>query len=166
MITIEQVCAACEFDASEMVPAQVAGMLRTEVGAIVEAACSIPAVRVRARPAPEVWSPIEYLGHLRESMAFHRWLIEEALRENDPAIPMVDPDASVAAAGYGDADVDELLGQFERRVQRLAEVLDSLDTEATRRTLVLGDTRISVALIARSAWHECHHHRGDLQRLR
>jgi hypothetical protein len=97
-------------------------------------------------------------------MAFHRWLIEKALAEDDPAIPMVDPDASVAAANYGDADVDELIGQFERRVRRLGEVLETLDAQTVRRTVKLDGAQISVALIARSAWHECHHHHGDIRR--
>ena len=98
-------------------------------------------------------------------MAFHRWLIEKALTEVDPAIPMVDPDASVAAAGYGVGDVDELIGQFDRRAQRLCDVLESLDAQSVRRTVVLDGIRISVALIARSAWHECHHHLGDIRRV-
>ncbi|GAC1399478.1 MAG: hypothetical protein NVSMB60_11760 [Mycobacterium sp.] len=151
MRTIEQVCAECDFDASKASPVQVAAALVDQVGAIVAATRSIPSGRVRARPAPQVWSPVEYLGHLRESMAFHRWLIEEALREDDPLVPMVDPDASVAAAGYGDADVDELLGQSDRRVQRLAELLHTIDMAAAGRTLTLGDDHISVALVARSA---------------
>jgi len=78
---------------------------------------------LRRRPAPTVWSPMEYLGHLRESMAFHRWLIERALSEDNPLIPMVDPDESVAQANYNEADPEELIAQFDRGTQRLAGAL-------------------------------------------
>ncbi|MFZ0904419.1 MAG: DinB family protein, partial [Mycobacterium sp.] len=117
------------------------------------------------RPAPDVWSPLEYLGHLRESMAFHRWLIERALAEDNPLIPMVDPDESVAQSKYNEADRAQLIAQFDRRIHRLDDALTSLDDVAAARTLTLGDRQISVALVARSAWHECHHHHRDIRRL-
>jgi hypothetical protein len=40
-----------------------------------------------------------------------------------------------------------------------------MDDRAAERTLTLGGRSISVALVARSAWHECHHHLGDIHRL-
>jgi hypothetical protein len=98
-------------------------------------------------------------------MAFHRWLIERALSENNPLIPTVDPDESVVQAAYNDADPLELLALFERRIQRLADVLIALDDDSANRTVTLDGREISVALIARSAWHECHHHLGDIRRL-
>ncbi len=108
---------------------------------------------------------MEYLGHLRESMAFHHWLIESPLAEDNPSIPTVDPDESVAQAGYADAEAEALIGQFGRRVDRLCELLAELDDSSVNRSLALGDRRITVGLVARSAWHECHHHRGDVHRL-
>jgi hypothetical protein len=77
----------------------------------------------------------------------------------------MDPDESVARSQYNEADVDELIEQFQRRIHRLVEALSQLDRTAADRTLTLGGQRISVALIARSAWHECQHHLGDIQRL-
>ncbi len=112
-----------------------------------------------------MWSPLEYLGHLRESMAFHRWLIESALSEDNPLIPMVDPDDSVAQSRYNEAEVEQLVAQFDRRIQRLAGALRALDDEAADRALTLDGRQISVALVARSAWHECHHHLRDIRRL-
>ncbi len=73
---MEQVCRDCEFDESATPPRAVAEALPGLARAIVASVRALPAETARARPAPEVWSPIEYLGHLRESMAFHRWLIE------------------------------------------------------------------------------------------
>lgn len=164
MRTIEQSCAECDFDASTSTPAEVAAVLPSLANAVLDSVRAMPRGLVRERPRPGVWSPVEYLGHLRESMAFHRWLIEKAVAEDDPVIPMVDPDESVARAGYVSADVDDLCEQFDRRLQRLCELLSTLDDVVAERTLRLDGRRIPVALIARSAWHECHHHLGDIRR--
>jgi hypothetical protein len=63
------------------------------------------------------------------------------------------------------ADIGALFGQFERRVDRLCRLLTELDGGAVDRTLTLHDRQITVGLVARSAWHECHHHRCDIRRL-
>jgi hypothetical protein len=162
---VEQLCNECDFDQSTSSPREVAAALPPLAQLIDNSVRAIPGDALRRRPAPEVWSPLEYLGHLRESMAFHRWLIEHALSEDDPLIPSVDPDESVAQSKYNEADPSDLLAQFDRRIQRLAGALSCLDDEAVDRTLTLDGRRISVALVARSAWHECHHHHRDIRRL-
>lgn len=161
---MEEICGECGFDESATPPRAVAAALVAQTVTIGDTIGAIPHDVLRCRPAPAVWSPQEYLGHLRESMAFHRWLIEQALAGPGPLVPMVDPDESVANAHYNDADTAELLAQFDRRIERLAALLAGLDDDAAEQTLTLGDRRITVALIARSAWHECHHHHGDMRR--
>jgi hypothetical protein len=162
---MEETCRSCAFNESLAQPRGVAQALPLLATAIGDDIRALPAELVRRRPSPDVWSPVEYLGHLRESMAFHRWLIESALAQDNPLIPMVDPDESVAKAGYGDADIEALSGQFERRVDRLCRLLRELDGAAVNRTLMLDDRQVTVGLVARSAWHECHHHRLDIRRL-
>ena len=162
---MEETCSECAFDESLAEPKDVALALTPLATAIGEDVRALSAELARRRPSPEVWSPVEYLGHLRESMAFHRWLIESALAEDNPLIPMVDPDELVAKAGYADADIGALVGQFERRIDRLCRLLNELGSVAVNRTLTLEDRQLTVGLVARSAWHECHHHRGDIRRL-
>lgn len=162
---MEERCDECAFDQSTTPPPEVAAALAPLALAIGDSIRAIPGDALRRRPTPEVWSPLEYLGHLRESMAFHRWLIEHALSEDHPLIPSVDPGASVAHSKYNEADSEELIAQFDRRIQRLVDALMLLDGASAGRTLTLDGRRISVALVARSAWHECHHHLRDIRRL-
>ena len=162
---MEETCSECAFDESLAQPTDVALALPPLATAIGDDIRALSAELARRRPSPDVWSPLEYLGHLRKSMAFHRWLIESALAEDNPSIPMVDPDESVAKAGYADHDIEALYGQFERRVERLCRLLTELDAGAVNRTLTLDGRRLTVGLVARSAWHECHHHRCDIRRL-
>lgn len=98
---MEQICTECDFDASAASPTDVATALPGLASAIANTVRSIPAARRRTRPAPDVWAPVECLGHLRE---------------------------------------------------------------AEQRTVTLDGAKVSSAEIARSAWHECHHHHGDIQR--
>jgi hypothetical protein len=164
-LVVEEICTACDFDQSMTPPREVAEALVPLAHAIGEDIRAIADDALRRRPDPTVWSPLEYLGHLRESMAFHRWLIERALTEANPLIPMVDPDASVAQSGYNEADSEELVAQFVRRIHRLAAAVSSINDEAANRTLTLDGRPLSIALVARSAWHECHHHLRDIRRL-
>jgi hypothetical protein len=162
---VEEICGECDFDQSTTPLREVAKALPPLALAIGDCVRSLADGALRRKPQAAVWSPLEYLGHLRESMAFHRWLIEHALSEDNPLIPMVNPDESVASAGYNEADPEELIAQFDRRTQRFVDALNSLDDEAAGRTLTLDSRRISIALVARSAWHECHHHLADIRRL-
>jgi hypothetical protein len=157
-------CDECGFDESAAEAAKVADALSLLALEIVQAVRATPKEILRQRPAAHVWSAQEYLGHLREAMAFHRFIIEKGLAEHEPVIPLADPEPVVEQANYHSSSVEDLIGQFHRRVDRLCTLLLTLDIEAVGRTVVLGDRRIALALVARSAWHECHHHLGDINR--
>jgi hypothetical protein len=133
-----------------------------EVGGIVRA---VPRSVLGTRPDPATWSAIEYLGHLRDLMAFHRHAIEQALAHDEPDLELVDPDAHVADAGYATADPEEILAQFSRRVARLDALLGSLSEADLDRRAGFGTATIDVRLVMRSAVHEAVHHEGDLSRL-
>jgi hypothetical protein len=138
---------------------QIPGEVRVIVAGVGDAA-------MRSRPDVATWSAVEYLGHLRDLMAFHRFVIERAVAESRPTLQAVDPDTSVASGGYATAAVDDLVDQFARRVERLSTFIESLEPASFDRTVVTGTgEEIDVALVARSALHEGRHHCGDLRRL-
>ncbi|MCW2622857.1 MAG: hypothetical protein JWL64_2459 [Frankiales bacterium] len=161
---MEERCTECGFDGSQAPPETVAGELRTARDLIQAAVETAPDDVVRRSPGPGVWSPLEYVGHLGDAMAYHRWLLERALAESEPRIPPVDPDASVADAGYRDGVVPEVVGRFSRRIDRLAVAVTALAPGDLDRRLHVEGREVTVALVARSAWHECFHHQGDIAR--
>ncbi|WP_369117760.1 maleylpyruvate isomerase N-terminal domain-containing protein [Mycobacterium avium] len=63
----------------------------------------------------------------------------------------------------GRSHPEDLVAQFDRRIARLVDALNSLSDEAADRTVTLDGRQVSVALVARSAWHECHHHLRDIR---
>jgi hypothetical protein len=157
-------CDECGYDGRAMTIEDVVASLRQLPEQITATVAPASDERLRARPQADSWSAIQYLGHLRDLMAYHRWLIEQALADDRPVVASADPDASVANSGYQQANRDDLLSQFARRVERLSGLVESLSPSALARPLVL-DRPIDVQLVARSALHEGVHHRADLARL-
>ena len=162
---MEDHCEECGFDARGVPVREVARRLVLLPEQIRAALDGVDDSELRRRPDPRTWSAIEYLGHLRDLMAYHRYLIERAMAEERPVVESVDPDAAVASAGYAGASRQDLLGQFARRVDRLVTLVDGLDADALHRQVVLGNRELDVTLVTRSALHEGHHHTLDLRRL-
>jgi hypothetical protein len=166
MPTMKDHCPECGFDGRDMTVRDISRALRSlppEVQRLVDGA--EPAV-LRRRPDPSVWSAVEYLGHLREVMAYHRFVIEQIQSRRETPLDAVDPDASVAAGGYADADPSELLGQLSRRVGRISDLLESIPPDRMDLAVVGSDGAIvDVHLAAGNALHEGDHHLGDIRRL-
>jgi hypothetical protein len=159
-------CEICGYDGRHESFADVATPLQqfpARLRGLVEAN---PATDMARRPASGGWSCLEYVGHLKDLLAYHRWLTELACDGSDQEVPKPDPDAYVAQAGHRDADVADLLDQVQRRSIRYSQLLRSLDdVQAGRSIRLAGQGLVDVTSIARNARHECEHHYLDLQRL-
>ncbi len=64
---------------------------------------------LRRRPAPEVWSAIEYGAHTRDITALHVFGVEQALTGSEPVFGDIDADALIDRRG------GELRGRRSRR---------------------------------------------------
>ena len=77
--------------------------------------------RLRAKPDPDVWSPLEYVVHLRDSVRYHGALTNRALKEDRPEFAAPDPDAIAQHQSYNDADPEEVLDSLEQQTTRFAD---------------------------------------------
>ena len=59
---------------------------------------------VRVRPAPAVWSPLEYGCHVRDVFRRYDQRLELMLTRTDPLFPNRDQDATAIADRYGEQD--------------------------------------------------------------
>jgi hypothetical protein len=163
---VDDVCDECGHDGRDRDPSSLlAEVIEPLPSRLRELILSAEPGRTGERARAGEWSPTEYLGHLKDVMAYHRWLIEKGAAEDVPDVVPTDPDASVAEHGYLDADPGELVGQIERRVARLAALAGSLDTASLSREVVAATGRRDLDAAIRNAAHEAHHHLGDLERL-
>jgi hypothetical protein len=123
---------------------------------------------VRARPAADVWSALEYACHQRDVFAFYRERIERVLAADEP--PRLD------AVGFGTLEVEQTYNEREpaavadaiaEEAGRLAALLADLDEDGWRRVGLASDgsgAERSVRVLAERATHEGHHHLLDIGR--
>lgn len=161
-------CAQCGFDAGTVSVSDAVVALRT-FPRRWRAAMAVPEDEpddvLRRRPAPDVWSALEYAAHTRDSIAVNGWAMAKALTEDHPVLewPGGD-DAAIPASDAPDAPtaLDELSANCERVAAR-AERTDAGDWH--RPVTVRGgrDEELDAIWFLHHAVHEGSHHLRDVQ---
>ena len=124
--------------------------------------------RLRARPRPDVWSPLEYACHVRDVLQVQEGRIKLALVEDQPAFAPMGREERVVKDKYNEQDPTQVAEQLSEAASALAQMLGSLDEEAWQRTGVYSwPTRQvrTVDWIGRHTLHEGRHHLWDIGRL-
>jgi hypothetical protein len=164
-------CAECGFDGETVSVGDSIAALRS-FRRRWTAATALPADEpddvLRRRPAPEVWSVLEYAAHTRDTIAANGWLMARALTEDDATVdwptddqlesrpPSIAPDTATA--------VDELAANSERVAAR-AERTDAGDWRRTIRLQGGMDELVDALWLLRHCVHEGVHHLRDVQRV-
>ncbi len=122
---------------------------------------------VRRRPAPEVWSALEYAAHTRDVFAFYRGRIERVLAEDRPLLRAVGFVELAETAAYNDQEpsmvADAVTGEAAALAATLSAVSDDGWTRVGLASDGSGDER-SVRLLAERAVHDATHHLLDIGR--
>jgi ribosomal protein S18 acetylase RimI-like enzyme len=120
---------------------------------------------LRTRPAANVWSPLEYAVHARDTLQVFLDRTRLALAVTEPHFAYQDQDELVVAAHYNQQD-PRTIGRALRDVgAEFSAVLGSLPRHVwARGGRRLPGERFDIADLARFAWHELSHHRHDAQR--
>lgn len=119
----------------------------------------------RCRPAPEVWSPVEYLCHVRDVFVSHLIRLHRARTEEDPGLEPMFNDLRTRRLRYGERDASSTLDELEAAVAGLLEEVERFRPEDWSRPVhrLPGEVRTARWLL-RNAAHEGIHHLGDLGR--
>jgi hypothetical protein len=157
-------CEACGYDGAQYDDASLLEALRA-LGRCWRTLLSESGPDLRVRPAPDVWSAIEYAAHSRDVTALHAFGVEQALTVDEPSFPAISDDLVDSAADtYGHADSDEVVGVLDAEATRLARLADDAGAEAWSRGLTIGDTRADVRWLLEHALHDSLHHLDDVER--
>jgi hypothetical protein len=157
---LERPCEECGFVAADVEPAEVADRLRdnAERWRVV-----MGRELVRTRPAPAVWSPLEYGCHVRD---VHRTMLGRVrlmLEEDGPTFPNWDQDAAAVAGRYVEQEparvVDELVSSA---ASAAATYNDVSDPDWDRPGLRSNGTRFTVGSLALYHLHDVVHHLSDV----
>jgi hypothetical protein len=116
---------------------------------------------VRIKPAPDVWSPMQYGMHVRDMLQVFGDRILVAVAQHNPSVPWFDP-GEAEWARYNTLDRAEVAGEIDRSAERLGTILsERKPTDWTRPARRDGVDQFTVAGLACFAVHEAHHHLLD-----
>ena len=158
-------CEGCAYEYAELPVAQVPERLRLLAVDVSGRLRSTPDAVLRRRPAPEVWSPLEYACHLRDVLAMQRERVLHAQQVDEPDFPPMDRESRVVDDRYNEQSPGVVAQALTRAAELLAETLGGLDESGWRRTGVYHWPERqprSIEWVGRHTVHELLHHRGDI----
>ena len=162
-------CQECGFDYEVLDPADVPAALRSFAKRY-----RVPLTRflrdedgdalVRQRPAPEVWSALEYVAHVRDVFASYDGWIHSCLTEDRPVLEGDGPDDLAVARKYNEDDPAAVADALAANAERLAATVEAVPVDGWNRVGMRRGEERSVCFTARRAVHEGSHHLLDVGR--
>ena len=153
---LDRPCGECGFDASALTVDQI-------VPALVQACDTLAdAAQDTSRPAPEVWSPLEYACHVRDVCRVFSTRLTLMLTEDDPAFANWDQDETALEDRYGEQEpavvADDLRADSRALALQFAAVTD------WERTGIRSDgSRFTVRTLGQYLLHDLVHHAWDVR---
>jgi hypothetical protein len=116
-------CPDCGLTASSVGHGEVGRLLR---GAAVDLIGALRASDATTRPAPDVWSPLEYACHVRDVFRIFLTRLELILGEDDPLFANWDQDATAVQDRYDEQDPLTVADELGAAAEALAARFDGL----------------------------------------
>jgi hypothetical protein len=158
---LERPCTECGFDASSIDPADVSEMIRANALAFVERLGR--GSGVRSRPAPGVWSPLEYGAHVRDVYRLFGERLRSMLDEDDPLFENWNQDHTAIAQRYAESDPAAVAAELSDAATAIADAFGTVDGEQWDRPGRRSDgASYTVASFAKYLIHDPIHHLWDV----
>ncbi|WP_275412507.1 FtsK/SpoIIIE domain-containing protein [Actinoplanes palleronii] len=158
-------CAECGFTYRSIAPAEVPSRLRTTGSRF--AAALLAATDLRRRPAPDVWSALEYTCHVRDMLRVQRDRLALALAVDNPSFTPMGRDERPVRDAYNTQDPHTVLTELDQAAEALAAAVEALTPAELARTGTYNwpspATR-TLLWVARHTLHETVHHTLDITR--
>jgi hypothetical protein len=159
-----ETCDACRFDGARYDNESLLVAVRA-LGPTWRSVLTESGSELRQRPAPEVWSALEYAAHTRDILALHAFGVEEAITHDEPSLPALADDlVESAAASYAAEDREQVLAALDGHARRLAQLADDADPDGWVMGLTIGSERSEVRQMLEHALHDALHHVDDVER--
>ena len=158
---LERPCDECGFEASTVLPGDVARLLRANAAAWRPL---LDHPQVGERPDDATWSALEYAGHVRDVFRLYEYRLGLMLDRDDPTFPNWDQDASAVEDRYAEQDPAAVVDDLESAGARLAEAFDAVPPDAWGRTGNRSDgARFTIDTFSRYLVHDPIHHVWDVE---
>ena len=153
-------CPECAFDASAVDPRGIGEAMRA---AVPRWRAALARPDVRRRPAPTVWSPVEYGAHVRDVFGVFDERLRLLLAHDDPLFADWDQDAAAVAARYDLQDPVTVSDELAAAAARFAAAIDAVPGDAWDRPGRRSDGSVfTVATLGAYVLHEVAHHLHDV----
>jgi hypothetical protein len=157
---LERRCPECGLDTRELDHADIPQLIRTNAVAWSSALSSPTA---RERPAPQVWSPVEYACHVRDVYRLYDERLAMMLNENDPAYPNWDQDETAIESNYRAQEPAQVDAGLRDAGEQIATSFGNISEEQWLRTGRRSDgASFTVDSFARYFLHDVIHHLHDV----
>jgi hypothetical protein len=156
---LERPCPECGFDTASF-PREAVPRLLRENAASWELV--LAAADVRQRPAPQIWSPLEYGCHVRDVFRLYDYRLNLMLTETDPLYPNWDQDETAVRERYHEQDPEQVWVELVEAGDRLAKRFESVTGAQWERPGRRSDgVAFTVESFARYLVHDPVHHLHD-----
>jgi hypothetical protein len=161
---LSEPCPECGFDASSPAREDLAALVIEVSDGWQRAMTDRP--DVRARPAPTVWSPLEYACHVRDVFALATYRVGLMIDEFDPLFANWDQDATAISDDYGSQDAGTVVADLTARAEEFSGALDRVDDDQWDRRGRRSDGAVfTVESFGRYLLHDPIHHLTDVTRI-
>ncbi|MEU4426244.1 DinB family protein [Actinoplanes sp. NPDC024001] len=157
-------CEECGFVYAEVAAQAIAGRLREAGPRFAAAMAAVP--EPRRRPAVGVWSPLEYVCHVRDVLRVQAGRVALALREDEPEFAPMGRAELAVSERYNEQEPRAVLAELAASAEEMAGVLDRLDAAGWARTGVYNWPAVEVRTmlwLGRHTVHEVEHHLMDVR---
>lgn len=159
--TLTRRCEECGLAAGEVDPAEVTARTFVAAEEWVQILRSSPASE--ARPAPDVWSPLEYGAHVRDVLRVFDTRLARMLTEDDPSFDHWDQDRAAVDGRYGDQDPEGVAAELEAAAQGFVARMQTLTPAQLARTGRRSNgAEFTVATLLQYFLHDVIHHLFDV----
>ena len=159
---LDRPCPECGLDTRTVDPHSVGAMLRVNAVSWREVLAG-PHESVRARPAPGVWSALEYGCHVRDVFRLYDERLRLMRTQDGPHYPNWNQDATAVEARYGEQDPAHVSAELLDAATTLAGSLDDVHGAEWERTGFRSDgAAFTVSTFARYLVHDPVHHLHDV----
>ncbi len=119
---------------------------------------------VRRRPAPDVWSALEYTAHVAQTIDLLAPTLRQVVNEDNPHLFAWDPDEQAEEQSYNDWSVLEAIGELESACADMSMAIEYTPSTGWNRKGTYDHGEREAIDIVRNAVHEGAHHLRDIQR--
>jgi hypothetical protein len=158
-------CDECEFVYGDVAAADVPGRLGGLAERYADALSLVPDIRLR--PAPDVWSALEYTCHVRDVLRVQGERLDLALRVDGPELVPMGRDDLVVGAAYNRQDPDRVLDALAAHADVLGTAFAALGPRELARVARYPwpePTERTMLWLGRHTVHEGEHHLLDVRR--